>query len=250
MGPAFKDHFSTRSGDYARYRPGYPPELFAWLASLVSKHDRAWDCACGTGEASGGLARHFARVEATDASAAQIAEARGPANVRFRVAPAEASGLGTGSVDLVLVAQALHWFDHDRFHAEARRVTAPEGVVAAVAYDLSSVTPEIDALMRYLYRDITGPFWPPERRYFDEGYARSIPFPFPRIEPPALVTRARWRADDMLGFLRTWSAVKRYEAARGTDPLALIEDDLRKAWGEDTRTVTWPLEVLAGRMNV
>lgn len=247
MGTTFKDHFSTRSGDYARYRPGYPPELFAWLASLASAHDLAWDCACGTGEASGGLARHFARVDATDASAAQIAEARGPANVRFRVAAAEASGLADGSVDLVLVAQALHWFDHDRFYAELRRVAAPDGIVAAVACDLSSVTPEIDALARQLYSDIIGPFWPPERRYFDEGYARSIPFPFPRFEAPALVTRARWNADDMLGFLRTWSAVKRFEAARGTDPVALIEKDLREAWGEDARTVTWPLEVVAGR---
>ena len=112
---SWKDHFSHASDDYRRWRPGYPDELFAWLAAMAPSRAVAWDCATGSGQAAGGLAAHFARVVATDASAAQVAEAEAFGRVEYRVAPAEDSGLPDASVDLVTVAQALHWFEFERF---------------------------------------------------------------------------------------------------------------------------------------
>lgn len=247
-GVGFKDHFSGHAGAYARARPGYPDALFAWLADTAPSRDAVWDCGTGNGQAARGLARHFARVEASDASAEQIRHAHGPDNVRFRLAPAEASGLPPASMDAVFIGQALHWFDHDRFYAEVRRVVRPGGVIAAVSYVLSRTTPAIDALVRYLYEDITGPYWPPERGYFDRGYTRAVPFPFPRLAPPPVSLECRWHADDMLAFLRTWSAAQRYQAAKGVDPVSLIADDMRRLWGPGPRTVTWPLEMLIGRV--
>ncbi len=161
--PTFADHFSAASADYARYRPDYPDRLFAYLADRAPGRRRAWDCATGNGQAARGLARHFAEVIATDASAQQIASAPPHRRVSYRVAPAEDSGLPDESVELITVAQALHWFDRPRFWPEARRVLVPRGVIAVWCYDLLSIDAEVDAVVGRLYRDVVGPYWPPER---------------------------------------------------------------------------------------
>lgn len=244
---SFKDHFSGDSGCYARARPDYPDALFAWLAAQAGARQHALDAGCGNGQASRGLARHFRHVTAIDPSAAQIAEAEGPGNVRFLVRTAEDTGLPDRSCDLVLVAQALHWFDHERFFAEAARLLRPGGLLAAIAYDRAETTPEIDAIIAYLYRDILGPFWPPERRYFDSGYARSIPFPGPRLAAPAFAIKRQWTAAEMLDYCASWSASQRFMAAKGADPLDPIRDPLIEAWGPHTRPVTWPIVLLAVR---
>src|SRR5262245_38403499 len=128
MTTSFKDHFSTVASNYALYRPRYPAELFAYLATLVPTCEFAWDCATGSGQAAVALAAHFKRVIATDASATQIANGETHPRVEYRVAPAEQSGLAAASVDLLTVAQALHWFDLPRFFVEANRVLRPRGV--------------------------------------------------------------------------------------------------------------------------
>ena len=68
----YKDNFSAVAGGYARHRPAYPDALFDWLAAVAPRREAAWDCACGNGQASVGLAAHFDHVCATDASAKQI----------------------------------------------------------------------------------------------------------------------------------------------------------------------------------
>ncbi len=242
----FKDHFSGQAGDYARYRPSYPEDLFDWLAGLAPTRVLAWDCATGNGQAAVGLARHFRRVEATDASAAQIAGAEPAPGVHYRVAPAEQSGLAEGSAGVVTVAQALHWFDFGRFHDEAARVLADGGVLAAWTYGLCRVSDAVDALVVELYRDHLGDYWPPERAHIEAGYA-TIPFPWPRLAAPEFSMRVEWHAGQMLGYLSTWSAVVRCREQTGEDPLRTIAARLEVAWGEDARVVVWPLTILAGR---
>lgn len=245
-GPGFKDHFSAQSEGYARHRPRYPRELFAFLAGLGGRN-LAWDCATGNGQAAIALAGHFERVIATDASSAQIDAAVAQPGVTYRVATAEASGLETDSVDLVTVGQALHWFDTARFFTEVERVLVAGGCVAAWCYELCTVSPQCDAVVDRLYTDITGPFWPPERRLIEERYA-GIDFPGIPVETPAFEMSAHWMADDMLGYLRTWSACQRYQRRHGDDPVGLVEDDLRTAWGPERRTVRWPLTVRVARL--
>lgn len=244
----FRDHFSGHAGDYGRYRPHYPDALFAWLAAQVGPDARAWDCATGNGQAAVALAGHLAHVVATDASATQIAAAVPHPRVEYAVRPASASGLPDRSVSLVTVAQALHWFDFEAFFAEVGRVLAPGGLVAAWCYELFTITPQVDAPMLVLYRDIVGADWPPERRHIEAGYA-DIPWPWPRLEVPAFAMQAEWSVDQTLGYLRTWSATQRYLAREGADPVLRIEPALREAWGDaPTRSVRWPLSVLASRV--
>jgi len=243
----FKDHFSEQSADYARHRPRYPEALFAFLAGLTARHALAWDCATGNGQAAIALSAHFERVIATDASGAQIDAALAHPGVSYRVAPAEASGLDAHSIDLITVGQALHWFDHARFFAEARRVAAPGGILAAWCYELCEVSAACDAVVGTLYTDIVGDYWPPERRLIEARYA-DIEIPGTPLEAPRFAMRLDWSAADMLGYLRTWSACKRYQADRGDDPVARIEAELRAAWGDVLRPVSWPLTVRVVRL--
>ena len=108
--------YSRVAESYSMARPGYPDELFKWLASLVERRDVAWDTATGSGQAAVSLARHFRRVIATDISEEQIRHARAHPRIEYRAASAEASGLPDNSVDLVVSAAALHWFDLERFY--------------------------------------------------------------------------------------------------------------------------------------
>ena len=245
-GPNFKDHFSAQSADYARHRPFYPDDLFDYLADLTGRR-LAWDCATGNGQAALALARRFERVVATDASTEQIRAAIDHPGVSYRVATAEDSGLRDNSVDLVSVGQALHWFDTPRFFAEASRVLVAGGVVAAWCYELCNVSPDCDAVVGRLYTDIVGAFWPPERRLIEERY-ESIVFPGTELSVPPFEMTVRWTADDMLGYLRTWSACQHYRREHGDDPVELIDDDLREAWGSAAQTVRWPLTVRVARL--
>src|SRR5258707_12485091 len=143
----FKDHFSKQAADYAIFRPGYPHELFDYLGSIAPSRQLAWDCGTGSGQAAVGLALVFDRVIATDASEKQIANAQQHEHVEYRVSPAEDSGIDSGTVDLIMVAQALHWFVLSRFYAEAQRVLKPDGVFAASAYNLLQIEPVIDKVV-------------------------------------------------------------------------------------------------------
>lgn len=247
-GARFRDHFSSHAAEYARARPGYPAELFACLAALVPSRRLAWDCATGNGQVAIDLAPHFDRVIATDASAEQIAHAFPHEGVDYRMEPAEATSLAAGSVDLVTVGQALHWFDLDRFHAEARRVLKPDGLIVAWCYGHCTVAPDIDALVNDFYRRLVGPFWPPERHHIESGY-RTLSFPFTPVSLPAFGMHAEWTADELLAYLGTWSATKRFEAHHGRDPRDEIAEPLVNAWGSRhlRRRIEWPLSFLAGR---
>jgi SAM-dependent methyltransferase len=244
----FADHFSRIAGGYAAHRPAYPATLFAWLATLVPAHELAWDCAAGSGQATLSLTEHFRRVVATDASAEQLAAAPRHPAVEYRVATAESSGLADRSADLVTIAQALHWIEPEPFYAEVHRVLRPGGIVAAWTYGLlRSGDTAIDRRLLHFYRDVVGPWWPPERRHVDAEY-RTLPFPFDEVPAPALEMQAEWTAADLLGYLRTWSASVRYADAQGRDPVAMIADEVERAWGGTPRRVTWPLAMRVGRV--
>ncbi len=248
--PGFADHFSAQAQSYRRYRPGYPERLFSWLADESPARDAVWDCATGSGQAAVTLARYFDTVYATDASAAQIGKAMPAPGVRYSVARADDSGLGTDSVDLVTVAQSLHWLDSDTFYAEVRRVGRPGALVAAWSYGLMDAGPHLNPIIRRLYTEILGAYWPAERKHVDEGYT-GIPFPFPRLSPPKIEMEAEWGLARLTGYLETWSAVNRYKDIEGRDPLLMIQDDLADAWGDPGRghVIRWPLYLLAGRID-
>ena len=243
---SFKDHFSKQAAGYAKFRPRYPQELFDYLGSIAPSRQLAWDCGTGNGQAAVGLASVFDRVIATDASEKQIANAQSYKRIEYHVAPAENSGIGSETNDLIMVAQALHWFDRDRFYAEARRVLKPDGVLAASAYNLLHIEKAIDEVVNRYYYDVVGSFWPPERRLVEQF--ADLPFPFQEIDAPRFEMTAHWNLDHLLGYLGTWSSTQRFIAAKGSDPLEQISDALSRTWGEagQIRTIRWPIVIRIG----
>lgn len=245
----FPDHFSSVAEAYAAARPTYPAALFDHLASLAPSRAHAWDCAAGNGQATLALAERFARVTATDASAAQLAQAPRHPAITYRAGLAQESGLPDASVDLVTVAQALHWLDRPRFYAEVGRVLVAGGVLAVWCYGLQRLDDEsVDEPLSRFYGSVVGPYWAPERRLVETGY-RTVPFPFEELEAPAFEMVHEWRLFELLAYLRTWSATSAFATARGFDPVTALAEELGAAWGpaDRRRPVRWPLSIRIGR---
>jgi SAM-dependent methyltransferase len=245
---SFADHFSRTAGDYASYRPHYPEVLFHWLAEQVPDRQRAWDCATGSGQAALALAPYFREVVASDPSVAQLEHAARAAAVRYVAMTAERPALADGSISLVTVAQALHWFDRPAFFAETNRVLVPGGLLAVWRYGLASIDPRVDAIVGRFYGETVGPYWPRERALVEAGYAQ-LDFPFEELAPPPFVMEARWTLPQLAGYLSTWSAVSRYRAALERDPLPALVRELEQVWPNagESRIIRWPLEVRLGR---
>ena len=244
---SFHDHFSAGAAHYAQARPEYPLALFDWIATVVPARDLCWEAGCGSGQASRDLARVFERVHATDPSAAQIANAHGPANVAFAVEPGEACSLADASVDAVCVAQALHWFDLPKFFAECGRVLKPGGVLFAWGYQDIEVDDDIAEANAALQARIRED-WAPQRDFIDAAYA-GFDFPFEKIQAPHFELRAEWTLPRLLGYFSSYSATKTHRERTGEDAVALHAGEIAAAWGDPqrTRTMHWPLFVHARR---
>ena len=243
------DHFSAVADGYVVFRPRYPESLFDYLAAMVPRRQQAWDVGCGSGQATLPLAERFAFVRGTDISAAQIEAAPRRANVTFRVASAEASGLPDKSVDLITTAQSLHWFPLDLFYAEVDRVLVPDGIFATWTYGVMDVEgDEINELVQRFRTVTVGEFWPPERRHVDNRYM-DIPFPFEEIPTPPYTLSMLWNLNQLMGYLRSWSATARYLGMFGEDPVLALAEQLKPLWGDPLtpHQVSWPLTLRIGR---
>ncbi|GAA4016017.1 class I SAM-dependent methyltransferase [Sphingomonas swuensis] len=239
----FPDHFSGHAALYAASRPTYPEHLIAELAALVPGHEQAWDVGTGNGQAAQHLARHFEHVFASDASAAQIAEATPVPGVTFAVEPAERCSLPDHSVDLILAAQCFHWFDHPAFFAEARRVLRPGGLFAAIGYGWWYVDDAVDTILATLLKRLE-PHWAPGNWLLIDGY-RAIDVPGAEVRVPPAAIHLRWERAQVEAYVLSWSVVQRL----GTEVTDDCFEQLRVAWPDgQKRQVTMPIAVRASRL--
>jgi SAM-dependent methyltransferase len=129
-----KERFSTRVGNYAKHRPGYPRELLNLLEREcgLAKDSVVADIGSGTGIFSELFLKHGNDVYAVEPNAAMRASAEqalaGHAKFHSVAGSAEATGLSDGSVDLIAAAQAFHWFQPAGARREFRRVLRPAGL--------------------------------------------------------------------------------------------------------------------------
>jgi len=242
-----KDNFSNNSSKYAQFRPKYPAKLFRFLESLVEEKEAAWDCGTGNGQVAGELANFFKRVDATDISQQQLENAVKLSNINYSLQPAEKTNFPDNSFDLITVAQAIHWFEFSQFYKEVNRTLKPGGIIAVIGYGLFKSNDQTNDLIDHFYRDIVEPYWDPERRYLDDGY-RSILFPFGEIQTPDLEMEFSWDFEHLIGYLKTWSAVKHFQSKNGYDPVDAISGGLRTAFGE-RRVVKFPLFLRVGQKH-
>ncbi|WP_394065213.1 class I SAM-dependent methyltransferase [Alcaligenes sp. WGS1538] len=239
-----------QGGDaYARFRPAYPADLAGFLASLASGRDMAVDVGCGTGQLTTLLAPFFGAVIGVDPSADQLANAVAHEGVSYVRAPAERMPLPDGCADLITVAQAAHWFDLPAFYTEARRVGGQGCVLALVSYGVMQLEPSLNERFQHFYHDEVGPYWPAERKLVDSGYA-TLDFPFKELQGPELSIRLDWNLEQFLGYVQTWSAVRRAREAGREGMLAAFAKEIAGSWGDQDirRTVSWPIAMRLGRL--
>ncbi|NIP38997.1 MAG: class I SAM-dependent methyltransferase [Candidatus Dadabacteria bacterium] len=241
--------FGSNSEDYKKYRPLYPKELIEFLAGVCTENELAWDCGCGTGQVSITLSNYFRQVVGTDISSGQTKNAEKADNIIYRVSAEDHSGLEHNSADLVTCAQALHWFDLNKFYKEVTRVLKPGGIIAVWTYNLFRVNKEIDELIDRFYFGNIYNYWPEERKQVENGYS-DLEFPYTRIAVPEFSMETEWDIDQLIGYLNTWTGVQNYIEIECFSPLEFIEKDLADLWGEENlkKKIKWPLTVLAGRV--
>ena len=247
----FKDNFSTQSKEYSFSRPTYPDELFIFLSELTPSHELAWDCATGNGQAAIELCKYFDKIIASDASEKQIQNKFERQNILYSVFPAEKANISNNSVDLITVAQGLHWFNFEQFYSEVRRVAKKKAIIAAWSYAMHKITPEIDKISDRLDfgGDILGDYWAKEIRYVQEDY-KTIPFPFEEITTPKFTISTKWNLDQLLNYLDTWSAIRKYRSEKDADPLILIKNEIKPYWEDELeeKPVTWTINLKVGRI--
>ncbi|CAN5706015.1 class I SAM-dependent methyltransferase [soil metagenome] len=226
-----KDNFSKQSDLYVQYRPTYPPELFANIFQFVKQKNIAWDCGTGNGQVAKVLAQYFTTVYATDISIDQIKNAANADKIIYTIESAEQTSFADNSFDLITVAQAIHWFDFNKFYSEVKRTAKPGGILAVIGYGLIQTSGKLTDAILYFYRNIVGPYWDKERKYIDENY-QTIPFPFAELEPVQLNNFFEWNFDELIGYLNTWSAVQHYIKANNKNPVDLYQNELKDAWGD------------------
>lgn len=234
---------------YARFRPEYPPELAAYLASISPGQALAVDVGCGSGQLTCQLGEHFDTVLGLDPSADQLAHARPQQHVRYACAAAESLPLAAHGASLICAAQAAHWFDLPRFYAEVRRIAAPQAVLALISYGVLQLEGALDERFRHFYYEEIGPYWPAERALVDSGYA-TLYFPFEELAGPCLAIRLEWNLAEFLGYLSTWSAVRRARESGQEQLLQRFAADIAACWGEPNsrQALSWPLNLRIGRL--
>lgn len=240
--------FGEQAAAYASFRPVYPTQLFDWLAENSPGQQRVLDIGCGNGQASQALLSRFDQVLACDSSFAQLAEARFQPALQLFAADARKLPLQSASLELVTVAQALHWFAGQAFFAEVGRVLKPGGLFCAWCYSLMQINPAVDGLIQELHGELLKGYWPAGRASVDAGYS-DIQTDFARIQMPPFAIQLHWSFSQVLGYLGTWSAVQLWQREHGRDPLKIFSSRLRAAWGDTQQQhlVCWPLHFVAGR---
>ncbi|MFS7933188.1 putative trans-aconitate 3-methyltransferase [Helianthus anomalus] len=256
------DLFLKQANQYWKTRPGYPQQLFDFIASKTPCHDVVWDVGTGSGQAAVSLASIYKSVIGTDTSKNQIEFAPKLPNVRYEctspnmsMSELEAKIGAESSVDLVTVAQALHWFDRDAFYNQVKWILKkPHGVFAAWCYTTPKIDDEFDHVFHKFYAE-SKPYWESQRGLVDDKYT-TVKFPFDPLDgcdhtgPFEFETNQPMSLDAFLTYVRSWSA---YQTAKDKGVELLSDgviDEFRKAWKEDTnveKSVTYPIYLRIGK---
>lgn len=243
-----KDNFSIQSDKYAKYRPAYPGGFFNYLNALVPYKKNAWDCGTGNGQIAYELANTFDNVFATDISQSQISNALQADNIFYSVQRAEETCFDNQLFDLIVVAQAVHWFDFEKFYAEVKRTAKENALFCIIGYGRIKISEQIDQVITNFYTDIIGKYWDKERKYIDENYT-TIPFPFREIQTPNFVNKQHWNLEHLIGYLNTWSAVKHFIKQNGYNPIDKLQLEIEPLWNnKEEKEIAFPLFLRIGKI--
>ena len=187
--------FGSRAGAYAVFRPSYPPEAIdAALAGLGDTRALVVaDIGAGTGISARLLADRCARVIAVEPNARMREAAQPHERVRWVDGKAESTGLADGSVDLVTICQAFHWFANDVAMREFRRVARRRAALLQYERD------ESDAFTK-AYGDVVRAYAADDTEALREkGLTVFSAFPDARVAPHVVPLRQPLDCEGLLG---------------------------------------------------
>jgi SAM-dependent methyltransferase len=142
-------------GDYEAARPSYPSDAVEWFVDhlRLSPGRLAADVAAGTGKLTRLLAPSGVRLVAVEPVAGMRASLHSLlADIPLVAGTAEAMPFAASCLDAVTVAQAWHWFDHDRATVEMARVLRPGGRLGLVWNARDRTEPWVDAVWSIMDR--------------------------------------------------------------------------------------------------
>ncbi|KAL4351640.1 hypothetical protein GQ457_06G035260 [Hibiscus cannabinus] len=256
--------FDQQADLYLDARPTYPSHWYSMLAARTPRHSLALDVGTGNGQAAIGVAEHYDAVVGTDVSEAQLQHAIPHPKVTYLYTPSSISDDdflssigGENSVDLITVAQAVHWFDLPKFYSlVSRLLRRPGGILAVWCYNDIVVSPTFDPVMKR-FHDTTLPYWNPNIQYLFDGY-KTLPFPFESVglgsegKPLALDIPKKLTLEGFLRMLRSWSAVVTAKD-QGVDLLSEnVVKGFESAWGGSNlvRSIAYKAFMLAGKVKL
>ena len=242
-----KDLFSQNSQLYKQARPDYPHSVIHEILKHTPEHSFAWDCGAGSGQCTPLLVPYCEQNVATDLSESQLQSAPYFENVSYQIQIAEQTIFANQSFDLISVAQAIHWFDFEKFYAEVRRTLKLNGLLAVVGYGLLEIQDQqVNTMIQALYYEKLAGCWDAERRYIDEAY-QTIPFDFDEITVPKFSMTYQWTAAQLLKYLSTWSAIKNYQDQYAEHALLDLAEYLQDL--EQEFEITFPVFLRLGRVK-
>jgi len=244
----FKD-FSFASKTYNKFRPQYPDSLFEMIVQKMppSSKELAIDIGAGTGQATYPFSKYFKRVIGFDPSPGQLVQTTTDQNnVEFKQGTAEKIDLPNESVDLIVSAQAVHWFDLNKFFNECNRLLKPNGVLAIWGYAMGHLdNVEADNLLQNHFSVTLGPYWDAKRKIVDNHYREVVPN-FGHVQRFNAEMSKKIDLDGFMGYLQTWSSWSDFKKAHPDkeDPLVPLYPKVEKLFGKDSLTLTFPIFVI------
>ncbi|KAM3578932.1 hypothetical protein VKS41_008724 [Umbelopsis sp. WA50703] len=183
-------------------------------------------------------------------------------NIDYRACPAEKLPFEDKSVDIITTAQAFHWFKHEEFFKEAKRVLKPEGTIAIIGYAFARIkgSQKASDLVEKLGLDTLGNYWDQGRVLVDNLY-RDIPIPYANtiyyfspedadVTSIGKITSEPIMEQDMTletfrSYIKTWSAYANYMKDHTEDPVDKMVEDMAVLMKTNTPeeskvTVEWP----------
>lgn len=246
-------HFQQGGAQYAQFRPSYPKTLGQALARLAPDNKQAVDVGCGSGQLSGVLAGYFKQVVGIDPSTSQLQHAQQHHNVRYQQGHAEQLDIADASADLVVAAQAAHWFNLDAFYAEVKRIAKPAALIALISYGVPFIYDAANSVFQQAYWQDVHRFWPPERQHVENAYSQLY-FPFPRISlahiPGDQLSYQRcMHLSEFINYIKTWSAYQQALKQNQAHCFDALFSKLEAVWHpSDTKQVVWPLTLKVGQI--
>ncbi len=242
--------FGRQAEVYFAARPTYPDELFRWISEESPNQELAWDVGTGSGQAALKLTDYFTHVHATDIDKEQVSQAPGHPQVTFTDAPAHLSSLQTGSVDAITVATALHWFDHELFWKEVRRVARDDAIFCAWTYHSAETDKEVQNKLIDPVAEVLEPYWSDGNRLSWRGYSRDeLKMPFEVVSVPKFSCDLEWSPLQIATFVRSWSAHQKARLDGHSETLDKIEQQALAKLGSEPRRFVLPMHFLAARIR-